>query len=118
MFITLPLTLTLPPNPNPNPNQAYSRTLMGTMQLPPPAEAPPAAGGPGTEPPTEADGGRAPPYYGQQGEQGGEGVNAGHGGGAASAPFEIQLPSMRLAPRASPQAPASPTQASPPKAPT
>ena len=76
-------------------SSAYSRTLMGTMQLPPPAEippeTPPAAGGPGAELPTAADGGRAPPYYHQR-EQGGEGVNAGHGGGAASAPFEIQLP--------------------------
>lgn len=76
---------------------------MGSMQLPPPAEAQPAA--PAADLSTVADGSSAL-LRGFQGE--GE-------GGAASSPFDIQLPSMRLAPLTSCQAPTSPIQASPVK---
>ena len=76
---------------------------MGSMQLPPPAEAQPAA--PAADLSTVADGSSAL-LRGFQGE--GE-------GGAASSPFDIQLPSMRLAPLSSRQAPTSPIQASPVK---
>ena len=80
------------------------------MQLPPPAEAQPAAD-PATHLSTVADGSSALLSSALlRGFQGAEGE-----GGAASSPFDIQLPSMRLAPRASSQAPTSPTHASPVK---
>ena len=83
---------------------------MGSMQLPPPAEAQPAAD-PATHLSTVADGSSALLSSALlRGFQGAEGE-----GGAASSPFDIQLPSMRLAPRASSQAPTSPTHASPVK---
>jgi hypothetical protein len=79
---------------------------MGSMQLPPPAEAQPAAD-PAAELSTVADGRSGALLRGFQAEEG--------KGGAASSPFDIQLPSMRLAPLSSRQAPTSPTHASPVK---